>query len=279
MTGCVDWAQISVVLHIRQLKFDKSGLQQILYCILAARSHYSRLCAGWAQFIYEYLQGCGCQATQTCWTRQTCHRWTAWWWARRSKKHMIQSGCISRHRIHSSPQHMQLFSKAFCSTSLCMHSAVLQVHFELFNLSLPQTFPSKAVHLPCYITRVPIPFLLLTQDRFLVYSAYALEKSRSISISTAAVDWQKNRQLQFEKKKRKNNTGNLLNFNIYKMCKSPEPLFFIFCYRRDIFIYLFILLDFFRIVLRNSSPGFLKLLQSFSLYTGYSPVLPEECYS
>lgn len=26
MTGCVDWAQISVVLHIRQLKFDKSGL-------------------------------------------------------------------------------------------------------------------------------------------------------------------------------------------------------------------------------------------------------------
>lgn len=178
---------------------------------------------------------------------------------------------IHHHNICSYfPRHFALLH--FACTQLCYR-------FILNCLSLPQTFPSKAVHLPCYITRVPIPFLLLTQDRFLVYSAYALEKSRSISISTAAVDWQKNRQLQFEKKKRKNNTGNLLNFNIYKMCKSPEPLFFIFCYRRDIFIYLFILLDFFRIVLRNSSPGFLKLLQSFSLYTGYSPVLPEECYS
>lgn len=50
---------------------------------------------GWGQFIYQYSQGCECRSIQSCWSPQTCHQWTAWWWAEGSQRYIIKPASCS----------------------------------------------------------------------------------------------------------------------------------------------------------------------------------------
>lgn len=88
---------------------------------------------------YGYLQDCECQSIQTCWTPQTCHQWTAWWWAAGSQKHKMTPSLLSGYIITMFLQvvyplwhdiYCDSISKSSCPTSSL--STVCATGFQMY---------------------------------------------------------------------------------------------------------------------------------------------------
>lgn len=86
---------------------------------------------GWGQFIYQYSQGCECRSIQSCRSPQTCHQWTAWWWAEGSQRYIIKpASCLVAGTVYC--HHPNIWT-VFTKTSFKFFFTfkfVLRVHFQ-----------------------------------------------------------------------------------------------------------------------------------------------------